>query len=141
MAKHLATSRIAQCLLGVALLFGSAASASADQLILVCRSNVLRAQQDGSTGYDDSYKIYVDTTAQTEHTDNYPAPFPVAIDSQAIAGHYQNPVFPNSATFTRIDRTTGDYEFRQCDGSQCGQPPASWVLTDKGHCEKGEQRF
>jgi len=138
MAKHLTLTGITRLLLGLAILFGGATAASADQLILVCRSTVQRTQIDGSTGTGDSYKVYVDTAAQTEHTDQA-APFSVAIDSQAIAGHYQ--ITPSVSAYSRIDRTTGDFEFRQCQDSQCAQPPPSWVLTDKGHCEKGEQRF
>ncbi len=122
----------------MAILIGYPAAASADQLVLVCRSTVLRTQSNGGTGYGDSYKVYVDTTAKTEHTDQS-TPFSVAIDRQAIAGRHQ--IAANVSAYTRIDRTTGDYELRQCLDSQCVQPPPSWIVTDKGHCEKGEQRF
>ena len=140
MTKLTAISEVPQCLLAMAMLLAGAAPAAADQLVLVCRSTVQRIQANGSAGVSDPYKVYVDTTAQTEHTDQGP-PFSVSIDSQAIAGHYPNPSSPNISAYMHIDRTTGGYEFRQCVDSQCTAPPPSWILTDKGTCEKGEQRF
>jgi hypothetical protein len=122
----------------IAILFGGTGAASADQLTLVCRSTVMRTLADGSTGYTDPYKVFVDMGSRMEHTD-YQAPFSVAIDDQAIAGRFQ--ISSDVAGYSHIDRTTGDYEYRQCLSGACGQPPSSWTMTDKGHCEKGQQRF
>src|SRR6185437_2806208 len=86
-----------------------AAPAAANQLTLVCQSSVPRIQANGSTVVSAPYKVYVDTAAQTEHTDSG-APYPVTIDSQAIAGHFAIPAAPNISAYMHIDRTTGGYE-------------------------------
>lgn len=137
MAKNLVTALSAAAILAAGL-----APAAADQLTLVCQSAVPRSQNDGSVHVNDPYKVFIDTAAQTERIDMpQSVPFPVSIDSQSIAGQYPNPVFPNTHIYTRIDRTTGAYEFHICDGGQCSAPPPAWVLTDKGSCQKGEQKF